>query len=72
MTAALFRLLLIAAAVWIVWRLLRGLRIQINRHQDAQPPAENYEPMAKCARCGVHLPASALSADSRCGKCAAE
>jgi uncharacterized protein len=68
-----FRILLILAAIWIVWRLLRGLRIQIERAQPpAQPPAENFEPMARCARCGVHLPANALSANGRCGKCAAE
>jgi uncharacterized protein len=65
-----FRILLILAAIWIVWRLLRGLRIHISRAQSPpQPPGENFEPMARCAQCGVHLPASALSPDGRCGKC---
>ena len=63
----MFRLLLIAAAVFIVWRLLRGLRIHVER---VQPPApERYEPMAQCAKCGTHLPAAALSKSGCCGRC---
>ena len=64
----LFKLLLLAAAVWIVWRLLRGLRVQVTRIET--PPAQpEFEAMARCARCGVHLPDSALSPGGLCGKC---
>jgi len=68
----LFRLLLLIAAIWILWRLLRGLRIHISRIEPPRMPSETFEPMAKCARCGVHQPASALSANGLCGKCATE
>lgn len=63
----MFRLLLIAAAVYIVWRLLRGVRINVER---VQPPQQRYEPMARCAKCGTHLPAAALSRSGLCGHCA--
>lgn len=66
----LFRLFLLALAVWILWRLLRGVRVHFSR---VQPPAEppQFEPMSRCTGCGVHLPAAALSAGGLCGKCAA-
>ena len=65
----LFKLLLIAAAVWIVWRLLRGLRVHVTRIETPPSPPE-FEKMARCARCGVHLPGPALSSGGLCGKCA--
>lgn len=64
----LFKLILLAAAAWIVWRLLRGLRVQVSRIEPAQPP--EFEKMARCAQCGVHLPGNALSPAGLCGKCA--
>jgi hypothetical protein len=64
----LFRLLLIAAAIWIVWRVLRGVRIHVERVSPQQP--ERFEPMARCAKCGCHLPAAALSKSGCCGRCA--
>ncbi|TXH03889.1 MAG: hypothetical protein E6R07_10795 [Nevskiaceae bacterium] len=64
----MFRLLLLAAAAFIVWRLLRGVRIHVERVQP--PPPERYEPMARCAKCGTHLPAAALSRSGLCGRCA--
>jgi hypothetical protein len=63
----MFRLLLLAAAAWIVWRLLRGVRVHVERVQP--PPPERYEAMAPCAKCGTHLPASALSKSGLCGRC---
>jgi hypothetical protein len=63
----MFRLLLIAAAVWVVWRLLRGVRVHVERVQP--PPPERFEPMARCAKCGTHLPASSLSKSGTCGRC---
>jgi hypothetical protein len=64
----LFRLLLIGAGIWIVWRILRGFRIHVERVQT--PPPERYEAMARCAKCGTHLPAAALSKSGLCGRCA--
>lgn len=66
-SAHMFRLLLIAAAIWIVWRILKGFRIHVERVQP--PPPESFEPMARCAKCGTHLPASALSKSGTCGRC---
>ncbi|MGH8457376.1 MAG: hypothetical protein ACRETW_05695 [Stenotrophobium sp.] len=67
--AAMFRLVLLAAFIWIVWRLLRGLRINVERVPPPQAP-DHFEPMARCARCGTHLPAAALSKSGLCGRCA--
>lgn len=69
-----FKLILIAAAVWIVWRLLQGVRVHISRIQPPPPPPAKpeFEPMARCEKCGVHLPASAISAGGLCGKCAGD
>lgn len=64
----LFKLLLLGAAIWIIWRLLRGLRVQVTR-LEPPPKPEQFESMARCNLCDVHLPASALSASGLCGKC---
>lgn len=67
----MFRLLLIAAAIFIVWRLLRGFRVHIERIPPPPPQQpDRYEPMARCAKCGCHLPAAALSKSGLCGRCA--
>lgn len=66
----LFRILLLCLAVWIVWRLLRGWRVQVSRNAPPeQKPVEDFEKITRCAACGVHLPVSALSPTGRCGKC---
>lgn len=64
----IFRLLLLGLAIWIIWKLLRTYRVHISREQPPTSPP-NYEAMAQCKQCGVHLPASALSSDGCCGKC---
>jgi hypothetical protein len=62
----IFRLLLLALAGFVVWRLLKTMGV-------LPPPAprgqEQFEPMARCARCGTFLPAKTLSSDGRCGAC---
>lgn len=63
----LFRLLVLAGLAWLVYRLLQRWRIEIT---PRQPPApEQFEPMARCTRCGIHLPARTLSSGGRCGAC---
>jgi hypothetical protein len=67
----LFRLLLLLALVWIVWRLLAP-RLRAASRRPVQPDIarpENYEPMSQCAKCGTYLPAKALSREGRCGRC---
>ncbi|MEQ1439631.1 PP0621 family protein [Fontimonas sp. SYSU GA230001] len=62
----LLRLLILVAAVWLVWRIVRQVRQQLPRQS---PPADLYEPMARCAKCGTHLPAKSLNSAGLCGRC---
>ena len=50
----LFRLLFIALAIGLVIMLLRRLRGPKRPQGESQPP--QYDPMVRCAHCGVHLP----------------
>jgi hypothetical protein len=63
----LFKLLLLGVAAFVIWRLLKSL--SAATHLRPPPSSEQFEPMAKCARCGVYLPARSLSSDGRCGAC---
>ncbi len=63
----LFRLLVLAGLVWLVFRILKSWRIEVSRRD--QPPAERFETMARCATCGLYLPRQGLSASGRCGAC---
>jgi hypothetical protein len=63
------RLLLLAALAFIGWKLWQSWQRQNQLRRD--PPPDRFEPMARCQSCGVHLPARALSASGRCGKCEA-
>ncbi|MBX6420726.1 MAG: hypothetical protein QJR02_11550 [Sinobacteraceae bacterium] len=65
-----FRLLILAAIAWFVWRVLRSW------NADALPPRrrtprdpQDYERMARCLRCGVFVPRDRLSENGRCGEC---
>lgn len=50
----LFRLLLIIVIVGIVIMLFRRLRASQHTHGGSQPAS--YDPMVRCAHCGVNLP----------------
>lgn len=68
----LFRFLLLAAAIYLIVRLIRASRASITRKSAPPPPSrpeQSYEPMGRCARCGTHLPQSALSRAQLCGRC---
>ena len=64
----ILRLLLLLAAVWLVWRVVRQIRAQLAR-QDPAPPTDVYEPMARCAGCGTYLPVKSLNSGGLCGRC---
>lgn len=64
----LLRLLLLAAAIWLVWRIVRQVRGQLQR-RPPPPEVDSYEPMAPCARCGTYLPAKSLNKAGLCGRC---
>jgi len=71
------RLLLLGLIAWFVYRTLKSWRIEVTRRDEipgqpnARPGAQSdrFEPMARCAECGVHLPQTTLSAARRCGAC---
>lgn len=65
----LFRLLLVGAAIYLVWRMLNPPRRRDSAHQRAANTAPDYERMARCAQCGTHLPLTTLSPSGRCGRC---
>ncbi len=64
----ILRLLLLIAAVWLVWRIVRQVRGQLQQ-QRKPPPVEEFEAMARCAKCGTYLPSKSLTAAGLCGHC---
>ncbi len=60
----LLLLLLLAVLAAIVWRVLRALA-----PPPREPPAPRFEPTARCARCGTHVPAAQLDAAGLCTHC---
>ncbi|MGB0954412.1 MAG: hypothetical protein ACPGZP_00260 [Panacagrimonas sp.] len=63
----LFRLLLLIAALLLVWRVWVLIRKHRLSGGDAQ--TRSFQPTARCRICGVYLPIEALSQDQRCGAC---
>jgi hypothetical protein len=66
MIRVLLLLLLLVAVAAIAWRLLRGAL--------GPPPAQappKFEPTARCARCGTHVPRTELDAAGACARCRA-
>jgi len=52
----LIKLILLALAVWVVYRLIKSYGRRIK--QEDEPKPEAGEDMVRCAHCGVHLPRS--------------
>lgn len=63
------RLVLIGATVWFGLKLYRKWKLQQSGSLIQPRTPESFERMVRCARCGVHLPASAVSQTGLCGKC---
>jgi hypothetical protein len=63
----LVQLLLLIALAVIVWRLVRRALAK------PAPPGEapRFEPMARCNRCGTHVPSAQLDAAGACARCRA-
>lgn len=53
----IIRLLLILAAIWLVWRLVRGALLpgRSPAHSDA-PQKDAAARMLRCEQCDVHVP----------------
>ena len=65
----ILQLLLLLALAYIAWRLLkRALAPPREPGPGAGPP--RFEPTARCARCGTHVPAAELEAGA-CARCRA-
>lgn len=67
MSYLLARVLAIVALAWVFWRLYRRWMQSTPVARDRRE--DSFEPMARCAQCGVHLPRAKLSSDGRCGRC---
>lgn len=68
MTVKILILLGVVYGVWKLWT--HAVRAQALRHRAPPPAPPQYEAMARCTHCGVHVPVSALSPEGRCGRCA--
>jgi hypothetical protein len=62
----LIQLLLFAALIWIAWRLVRKALAPPAADAGATPP---FEPTARCAKCGTHVPRAQLDAAGVCPRC---
>jgi len=62
----LLQLLLLAALIWLAWRLVRKALAGPGRAADAPP---EFEPTARCGRCGTHVPRPQLDAAGLCPRC---
>lgn len=55
----LIRLLIVAALIWLVWRVLKQVLLGAAKQQDA-PPADEQKPqsqkMVRCDWCQVYTP----------------
>jgi len=64
---SIFRLLVLGLIAWFVYRILRSW--SATPGTGRRPGPEQYELMARCGRCGVHLPRDAISERGRCSAC---
>lgn len=55
----LIRLLIIAALIYLAWRVVKNLLSQASGRDDSSPDSnsQDAQAMLKCAQCGVHVPA---------------
>lgn len=59
-------LLLLLALAYAAWRLLRRA---LAPPREPEPP--RFEPTARCAKCGTHVPSAELDASGACARCRA-
>lgn len=54
----LIRLLIIAALVYLVWRVVKSLLGERRRRDSVAGQSTLSQKMVKCQQCGVHVPAN--------------
>ena len=62
----LLQLLLLAALIWIAWRLVRKALAPPAAGGEAPP---KFEPTARCGQCGTHVPRTQLNDAGLCPQC---
>ena len=69
----LFRLFLLAAIAWLIWRVLlrAALPAQPSPPPGAGKPAsrDDYQPLTQCTICGAHIPRPADDRAPICERC---
>ncbi|HUR40626.1 MAG TPA: hypothetical protein VM240_05605 [Verrucomicrobiae bacterium] len=60
----LLQLILLVALAVLVWRVVRKALAP-----PAAPPPTPFQPMARCAGCGTHVPAAELDSSGQCPRC---
>ena len=55
----LIRLLIIAALIYLAWRVVKNLLSQASGRDNSSPDSssQDAQAMLKCTQCGVHVPA---------------
>jgi hypothetical protein len=66
----LVQLLLLIALAVIVWRVVRRALAPPPGAAPREEPVA-FEPTARCARCGTHVPRAQLDAAGACARCRA-
>lgn len=65
----MLRLLLLAIAGYLIWSLLRYAMAALRGPDEPRSDEPPYKPMARCARCGAHVPQDQLNAEGECTRC---
>jgi hypothetical protein len=65
----LFRLLILGALAWFIYRVLRSWSDEGGPRKPRSPRPDQYELMGRCLRCGTFVPRDSLSDSGRCRSC---
>lgn len=60
----ILQILLLLALAWLLWRVVKNLLA------PRAPAPPEFQPVARCASCGTHVPREQLDAAERCPRCA--
>lgn len=63
----LFRLLVLGAIAWLVYRFVSRWKVTIEPRDTPQNP--DSQALVRCTHCGVRVPAATLGNDGRCRQC---